>query len=98
MFHRILVPLDGSQRAEQALPVAIRLAQAAQGTLVLVRAVPPLPILTPYPEAMAARQRAMEAESQEARTYLDQRYSCRNRGDRSVCCCCHPFRCAGTTD
>ena len=37
MFKRILVPLDGSQRAERALPVAARLARASQGTLIVVQ-------------------------------------------------------------
>lgn len=31
MFQRMLVPLDGSSRAERALPVAARLAQASGG-------------------------------------------------------------------
>lgn len=37
MFKRILVPLDGSELAEQALPVAARLARASEGVLVLLR-------------------------------------------------------------
>ena len=41
MFQQVLVPLDGSTRAEQALPVAARLARAARGTLLLVRVVNP---------------------------------------------------------
>lgn len=36
MFKRILVPLDRSARAEHALPVAARLARAADSTLILV--------------------------------------------------------------
>lgn len=39
MFKRILIPLDGSPRAEQALPVAARLAQASEGTLFLLHVV-----------------------------------------------------------
>ncbi len=39
MFQQILVPLDGSRRAEQGLPAAARLARASGGGLVLLRAV-----------------------------------------------------------
>ena len=39
MFQHILVPLGGSFRAEQALPVAARLARATGGSLLLVRVV-----------------------------------------------------------
>src|SRR2546425_28684 len=39
MFQRILVPLDGSSRAEHAIPVAARLARASGGTVILVRVV-----------------------------------------------------------
>ncbi len=44
MFQRILVPLDGSRRAEQALPLAARIARASGSTLVLMQAawLPPL--------------------------------------------------------
>lgn len=41
MFHHLLVPLDGSSRAELALPVAARLARTLGATLTLLRAVPP---------------------------------------------------------
>lgn len=37
MFTRILVPLDGSTRAEQALPVAARIARASDGTVILAQ-------------------------------------------------------------
>ncbi|HLZ59933.1 MAG TPA: universal stress protein [Ktedonosporobacter sp.] len=39
MFKRILVPLDGSPRAEQAIPFAARLARASGGSILLVRIV-----------------------------------------------------------
>jgi nucleotide-binding universal stress UspA family protein len=41
MFQRILVPLDGSFRAEQALPVAARIARATGGSLLLVQVISP---------------------------------------------------------
>jgi nucleotide-binding universal stress UspA family protein len=39
MFKHILVPLDGSSRSERAIPLAIRLAQAEGGKLLLARIV-----------------------------------------------------------
>ena len=39
MFQRILVPLDGSHRAERAIPIAARLARTSGGSVVLVRVV-----------------------------------------------------------
>lgn len=41
MFQRILVPLDGSKRAESALPVAARIARSTGAKLLLLRVVPP---------------------------------------------------------
>ncbi len=41
MFKRILVPLDGSRRAERAIPVAARIARATSGTIVFVEVVLP---------------------------------------------------------
>lgn len=42
MYRRILVPLDGSQRAEKVLPAAISEAVHHEATLVLLRVIPPL--------------------------------------------------------
>lgn len=39
MFERILVPLDGSERAEYAIPVAARIAKASGGSIVLLQVV-----------------------------------------------------------
>lgn len=39
MFQRILVPLDGSHRAESAISVAARIARATNGAIVHLRAV-----------------------------------------------------------
>lgn len=41
-FTRILVPLDGSERAERAILVAAKVARTTGGTIVLVRVIPPL--------------------------------------------------------
>ncbi len=43
MFKHILVPLDGSPLAEQAIPLAARLARTTGGSVLLVRVVSPLP-------------------------------------------------------
>lgn len=39
MFKRILVPLDGSSRAEQALPIAARIARASGGSVLLLHVI-----------------------------------------------------------
>jgi nucleotide-binding universal stress UspA family protein len=72
MFKRILVPLDGSRRAEQALPLAAHLARASGGTLVLLRAVS-LPNALVSSIALEPRpiEVDMEADYEEARNYLD---------------------------
>jgi nucleotide-binding universal stress UspA family protein len=41
MFQRIIAPLDGSRRAERAIPVAATLARASQGSIVFLRVVVP---------------------------------------------------------
>ncbi len=66
MFQRFLIPLDGSKRAEKAIPVAADLARVAHGTVTLARVIEPLAI-----------ERASEAgETQrtlftEAKAYLE---------------------------
>ncbi len=39
MFQRVLVPLDGSSRAEKALPIAASIARASKGSVLLVNVV-----------------------------------------------------------
>jgi len=39
MFKRIIVPLDGSNRAEQAIHIAARIARASKGSIILLRVV-----------------------------------------------------------
>jgi nucleotide-binding universal stress UspA family protein len=45
MYHRILVPLDGSQRAEAILPHVEDLAQRYQAKVILLQVVEPDPLL-----------------------------------------------------
>lgn len=72
MFQHILVPLDGSSRAERALPVAARLAQAPDGTVVLLRVVDLPTEFVPYPGLdPRTLQAIIDADLAEARDYLD---------------------------
>lgn len=73
MFTTILVPLDGSSRAETALPIAARIAHHTGATLVLVRVVafvseywPAVMTTTPILE-----DAVMEEDLSEATTYLE---------------------------
>ena len=72
MLKRILVPLDGSPRAERAIPVAARLAQASGGSIILVRVVTTSvefwPSLVPQP---ALAQVAIDADIASAQEYLE---------------------------
>ena len=71
MLKRILVPLDGSARAEQALPVAARLAQAVGGTVVLLRVVTiPNEFVAYVTLEPIATQTVINEALDEARNYL----------------------------
>lgn len=71
MFTRMLVPLDGSERAERALPVAVRLAQALDGTLILLRVVqPPLQMATPLAPPLRVETEILAEHIEAANTYL----------------------------
>ncbi len=70
MFQRIMVPLDGSARAERAVPVAARIARASHGNILLVRVAnpsasiavayaPPMDPLKPEQDAAAAYLRTV---------------------------------------
>lgn len=67
MFHHILVPLDGSRYAEQALPVAARLAQASHGTITLVQIIDPI-----NNAASASSSKDLEKRTFASRGYLEQ--------------------------
>jgi len=73
MFKRIVVPLDGSIRAERAIPVAARIARASGGSVVLLRVVS---AATEYWPNMVAeptmRQVAIDVDLTEAEKYLSE--------------------------
>ena len=74
-YRRIMVPLDGSARAESVLPIAIRLTIAHQADL-LIAHVPPSPELTRVgpltAEDLELEQRFIARNVRVARGYLDQ--------------------------
>lgn len=71
MFQRILVPLDGSSRAERAVPVAARLARASGGTVILVRVVSKSNPLWPgRGQSTVQAQRAVQDDVFSANQYL----------------------------
>ncbi len=73
MFKRILVPVDGSLRAERAISVAARVARASGGSVILVR-VAPIPIdyglyMTPAPNYV---EDVLDGELNGANRYLEE--------------------------
>lgn len=68
MFRHLLVPLDGSLRAERAIPVAVRIARACEGMLILQRTVPATPEDSDAGSPLF--QAAIQSELAEARQYL----------------------------
>jgi len=73
MFQHILVPLDGSSRAEQVLPVAARLARASQGTITLLRVVDlTYDVISSGIGAPYIAQHIIEDDLSNARSYLEQ--------------------------
>ncbi len=70
MIKRILVPLDSSRMAEEALDVAIELAKGLSSTLVLLRVVaPPVPGRFYAPHMLDELQ---EAQVHEAEAYMEE--------------------------
>jgi nucleotide-binding universal stress UspA family protein len=72
MYHHILVPLDGSTRAEKALPIAARIARHSGAEISLLRANPPLVRYNfYYPYPIIYSEDLPEALEKEAREYLE---------------------------
>ncbi|MEE9253756.1 MAG: universal stress protein [Pseudomonadales bacterium] len=73
-YRRILVPLDGSSRAESALPIALRVAEAQSAEIVLVHAVPEPELTEIGPlerEDEELRKRVLCRNERVAQVYLD---------------------------
>jgi len=71
MFKQILVPLDGSTLAEQALPVATQLAHASSGSIVLVRVANfPVDYGGGYTQAPLMTEQVIETELDNVDAYL----------------------------
>jgi nucleotide-binding universal stress UspA family protein len=77
-YSRILIPLDGSLRAESVLPVATRLAQAHQAELLLVHVVTRPEMVQPHaltPEDSVLLEQITQRNLAAAANYLEQRPS-----------------------
>lgn len=71
MFQHILIPLDGSPRAEQAIPVAARLAHATGGDILALKVLtPPTGYVEHAETQVQAVQEVIEADQAEANAYL----------------------------
>ncbi len=89
MFRSVLVPLDGSVFAEQALPLALSLARHAGCPLRLLRVVPPLAdyFFWAPPPGDPLEVELREAHRNEALGYLDDVVRrLRDAGAGIVCC------------
>jgi len=72
MLQRILVPLDGSARAERALPVAARIARSTNGSLVFYRAVPIPSTYGAMYAGVSLSQTIIDDDTAAAKTYLEE--------------------------
>lgn len=72
MFHRILVPLDGSARAERVIPVAARIARASgRSSIILLRvATTPLDEGSHQTHRLPLTRKVVEADIDAATAYL----------------------------
>jgi nucleotide-binding universal stress UspA family protein len=77
MFQHLLVPLDGSSRAEQALPVAARLARVSGAAITLLTVVDLAHEALPYQMAEPSLSaQVIDQDLTEARAYLDRVSQC----------------------
>lgn len=72
MFTRILVPLDGSTRAESAVPIAAHIAQASGGSIILLQVVEiPIEIGVERRPPEIYSQEAFDKDVADAKLYLE---------------------------
>ena len=69
-YKRILVPLDGSMRAEKALAPAMKLARAMSAEVVLLRVVPTLKTIAPFVHIDVSLKNAHVEQKRVAENYL----------------------------
>ena len=86
---RILVPLDGSTLAEEALRPAIEIAKLANAELTLFRVIEPIPVLAPdgmIPQPTILDASVLEELKTQARTYLEGKADKLRKDGLSVSC------------
>jgi nucleotide-binding universal stress UspA family protein len=71
MYNYILVPLDGSERAEAILPHVVELAKRYDAQVILLQVVETVPLYTgPEGTAVALEQKELERHTEQALFYL----------------------------
>jgi nucleotide-binding universal stress UspA family protein len=83
-YRRILVPLDGSEFAEEALPPALAIAEGMEAELVICRVAVPIPRTRELIETPRLYNELVTAAYREARHYLESQRSRLNCGRLSV--------------
>ncbi len=71
MYRKILVPLDGSDLAESALPFALSLAERSGGELHLVRVAPMVPSYGPFVDSEVGNDQWLEITRTASSKYLE---------------------------
>ncbi len=72
MYKRILVPLDGSKRAERILPHVKAIAQANAAKVVLLQVINPfVPVIDPHAFMQERSREELERIIREAESYLE---------------------------
>jgi nucleotide-binding universal stress UspA family protein len=70
MYSTVLVPLDGSERAEAILPHVQDLAEHYSATVILIQVVEPVPFSVGFETSYAVLREAYERQIRQAESYL----------------------------